>query len=171
MSFLLGTIKFIFYSYFLLYAFLHVVIYTYPQLASFVVFQNTIKWPFSNLSHPIHYGLKNVHNFYFKTGDENKIGVWHYIPQDHSYDHAKHASRSNAAHFKAYLSAQNKNPIFIYAHGNDRDRASPYRIELCTNLVKLGVHVFALDYRGYGDSTGSPTELGAVSDVLDLYKL
>lgn len=130
-----------------------------------------MKWPFSNLSHPIHYDLKNVHNFYYKTSDGNRIGVWHYLPQDHTYDHTKHASRSNTEHLKTYLTDRNKSPVFIYVHGNDRDRASPYRIELCTNLVKLGVHVFALDYRGYGDSSGSPTELGVVSDVLDLYKL
>lgn len=35
----------------------------------------------------------------------------------------------------------------------------------------MGYHVFALDYRGYGDSTGSPTEKGVVKDLLELYEL
>lgn len=48
-------------------------------------------------------------------------------------------------------------------------RAAPFRIELCSNLVDMGYHVFALDYRGYGDSTGVPTEEGVVRDLLKLY--
>lgn len=39
------------------------------------------------------------------------------------------------------------------------------------NLRKLGGHIFALDYRGYGDSTGVPTEEGVVLDVFTLYNL
>lgn len=35
----------------------------------------------------------------------------------------------------------------------------------------MGYHVFALDYRGYGDSTGEPTEEGVVNDVLKLYEI
>ena len=27
-------------------------------------------------------------------------------------------------------------------------RSSPFRVELCQNIVKLGYHVFAIDYRG-----------------------
>ncbi|CAF0732716.1 unnamed protein product [Brachionus calyciflorus] len=171
MSFLINTAKFILYFYFFLYAVFHFVIYKYPNVAPYLIFQNTVKWPFTNLSHPIHYGLENVHNFYFQTNDGLKIGVWHYLPDGHSYDYTKHSSRSNTEHLKTFLSKSKKNPVLIYVHGNDRDRSTPFRIELCKNLVNLGFHVFALDYRGYGDSAGYPTEMGVVSDVLDLYKL
>lgn len=50
-------------------------------------------------------------------------------------------------------------------------RATPFRVELCSNLAEMGYQVFALDYRGYGDSTGSPTEDGVVHDVIKLYEL
>lgn len=46
------------------------------------------------------------------------------------------------------------------------DRAAAGRIGLANKLRDLGYHVFALDYRGYGDSTGSPTEMGVVNDLL-----
>jgi pimeloyl-ACP methyl ester carboxylesterase len=37
--------------------------------------------------------------------------------------------------------------------------------------VNLGYHVFAVDYRGYGDSSGEPSESGVVADVIALYDL
>jgi abhydrolase domain-containing protein 12 len=33
-------------------------------------------------------------------------------------------------------------------------------------LRSLGYHIIAFDYRGYGDSTGTPTELDVVKDAL-----
>lgn len=33
----------------------------------------------------------------------------------------------------------------------------------------MGYHVFAIDYRGYGDSTGWPSETGVVKDVMVLF--
>jgi pimeloyl-ACP methyl ester carboxylesterase len=37
--------------------------------------------------------------------------------------------------------------------------------------VNAGYHVFALDYRGYGDSGGWPSEEGTASDVIALYNV
>ena len=34
----------------------------------------------------------------------------------------------------------------------------------------MGYHVICFDYRGYGDSTGSPSEAGLVHDALTVYK-
>jgi alpha-beta hydrolase superfamily lysophospholipase len=48
-------------------------------------------------------------------------------------------------------------------------RGTVSRISLCLNLTKIGYHVFSLDYRGYGDSTGEPTEKGVVNDLLLVY--
>lgn len=43
------------------------------------------------------------------------------------------------------------------------------RTQMCNVLREFGYHVFALDYRGYGDSTGEPSETGLVSDVVNLH--
>ena len=64
------------------------------------------------------------------------------------YNHEKHSTRSNEQHFQAYLQSFKLNPVIIYVHGNDGDRATPYRLELYKNLLNLGYHVFAIDYRG-----------------------
>lgn len=38
-------------------------------------------------------------------------------------------------------------------------------------MTNFGNHIIALDYRGYGDSSGIPTVKGIVDDVLHLYKV
>ena len=37
-------------------------------------------------------------------------------------------------------------------------------------MTQFGNHIVALDYRGYGDSTGIPTVQGVVHDVLHVFK-
>ena len=38
-------------------------------------------------------------------------------------------------------------------------------------MTSFGNHIIALDYRGYGDSTGIPTIDGVVHDVLHVFKV
>lgn len=46
-----------------------------------------------------------------------------------------------------------------------------HRRDLCRRLRdELKYHVIALDYRGFGDSTGEPSEKGLVKDVIFLYQ-
>nr|XP_020445211.1 monoacylglycerol lipase ABHD12-like [Monopterus albus] len=61
------------------------------------------------------------------------------------------------------------NPVFIYFHGNTGTRAAPHRVGVTKILSALGYHVLLPDYRGFGDSTGEPTEAGLTTDALYLY--
>lgn len=54
---------------------------------------------------------------------------------------------------------------------NGQKRSYSFRRYLCSNLTEIGYHVFALDFRGYGDSEGEPSEQGFVTDVIKLYEL
>jgi pimeloyl-ACP methyl ester carboxylesterase len=38
-------------------------------------------------------------------------------------------------------------------------------------MTSFGNHIIALDYRGYGDSTGVPTVRGIVHDVLHVFRV
>ena len=51
----------------------------------------------------------------------------------------------------------------LYCHGNNGNITN--RIEAFQNLRRLGVNLFAFDYRGYGRSEGEPTEAGVYRDV------
>jgi pimeloyl-ACP methyl ester carboxylesterase len=74
-------------------------------------------------------------------------------------------------HFKLNIDRNDKSLKFIlYLHGTTGDRSNYHRCILYEQLSQLGLHVIALDYRGYGDSTGDPTEENVVKDALFTYE-
>jgi fermentation-respiration switch protein FrsA (DUF1100 family) len=56
----------------------------------------------------------------------------------------------------------------LYLHGRSGNLAS--RARLLSFLSATGANVFAIDYRGYGTSTGTPTEAGLNQDALTAYQ-
>ncbi len=59
----------------------------------------------------------------------------------------------------------NKKPVIVYCHGNSNN--STFYQEKLVFLANSGYQVFVLDYRGYGNSEGSPSEQGLYKDVSD----
>jgi uncharacterized protein len=53
-------------------------------------------------------------------------------------------------------------PVILYFHGNGG--ALRYRVERFRTLIKDGVGLVAIEYRGYGGSEGSPSEQGLFAD-------
>jgi fermentation-respiration switch protein FrsA (DUF1100 family) len=67
-----------------------------------------------------------------------------------------------------YLKGRN-DKIIVYFHGNGGNIANrPYRLK---DLNDRGFSVLAIDYRGYGASTGTPTETGLHMDADAAYDL
>jgi len=53
----------------------------------------------------------------------------------------------------------------IFFHGNTASRAVPFRVQFYTSWSsKLEVNVLAIDYRGFADSEGVPSEEGLALD-------
>ncbi len=67
----------------------------------------------------------------------------------------------------SWLMLQPKNsekvPTLIYFHGNAGNMG--FRLENSSKMFRMGINVLAMDYRGYGKSTGTPTELGLNLDA------
>jgi fermentation-respiration switch protein FrsA (DUF1100 family) len=59
-------------------------------------------------------------------------------------------------------------PVVLYFSGNAGNRA--YRTEEFQTFTRLGCDVFVLDYRGYGENQGSPTEKHLVRDAMSAYR-
>lgn len=57
-------------------------------------------------------------------------------------------------------------PTILYLHGNAATRAFKTRVAIYSAFSsRLHVNVLAIDYRGFGDSTGAPTEEGTIQDA------
>ncbi|KAG6797129.1 monoacylglycerol lipase ABHD12 isoform X1 [Apis mellifera caucasica] len=126
-----------------------------------ILFLNFVQWPLNvDFSKPESVGMKGTRNFYLKTDEEVKIGLWQILPQSLLND----STITTANDYEAVLKNA-KQPIFLYMHGNSGNRASSHRLELYKLFQNLDYHVICFDYRGYGDSEEAElSEMGVVND-------
>jgi len=66
-----------------------------------------------------------------------------------------------------HLAPRGDGNVVLYFHGNGG--ALRYRVERFRALTADGSGLVALSYRGYGGSTGSPTEAGLINDAVAAY--
>jgi hypothetical protein len=66
-----------------------------------------------------------------------------------------------------YVPARDGKPLVLYFQGNAG--ASNLRVNRFTWLTADGTGLLALSYRGYGGSTGHPTEAGLIDDARAAY--
>ena len=60
-------------------------------------------------------------------------------------------------------------PVLLFFHGNAGNFGRPIRQTRFRALTQDGTGLFAVNYRGYGGSTGSPTEDGLAQDARAAY--
>jgi pimeloyl-ACP methyl ester carboxylesterase len=108
-------------------------------LAVAYLFQRAIMYPApqSVRTAPAAAGYPQAQEHVLDTADGEKIIVWHVPPQ---------AGK----------------PVVIFFHGNGEVIA--WRVPRFRDLAAEGIGVIAVSYRGYGGSTGSPSEVGLIAD-------
>jgi fermentation-respiration switch protein FrsA (DUF1100 family) len=67
-----------------------------------------------------------------------------------------------------YIPAQSSDLTLLFCHGNGGNIM--HRLDSINIFYNLGLNCFIFDYRGYGNSEGSPTEEGTYLDVAAAYK-
>jgi uncharacterized protein len=82
-------------------------------------------------------GLPQVEEITLTTADGEHLVAWHAPPRDNK-------------------------PVVLYLHGNGGSLR--YRAERFEKLIDAGIGLVAVEYRGYGGSTGSPSERGLIAD-------
>jgi fermentation-respiration switch protein FrsA (DUF1100 family) len=87
-------------------------------------------------------GLPDVQEVMLDTADGEKVIAWHSPPRGEM-------------------------PLILYLHGNGGSLR--YRAERFRALLGDGFGLLALSYRGYGGSTGSPSEAGLIADAEAAY--
>ncbi|RVE57571.1 hypothetical protein OJAV_G00217910 [Oryzias javanicus] len=144
------------------YASVPVLLYLSPWLLAHAVFAHLLRVPFFvDLSRPQDV-LNHTCSFHLNTEEDVWVGVWHTLPASQW----EAASGRGADWFQEALG--DGRPVIIYLHGNVGTRALKHRVDLVKVLSAAGFHVLSLDYRGFGDSSGDPSEAGLTSDALYL---
>ncbi|XP_046355788.2 lysophosphatidylserine lipase ABHD12-like isoform X1 [Haliotis rufescens] len=130
-----------------------------------VVFSNLVRWPpFIDLSKPSDFGLNTTRNFYLQTDNGVHVGVWHTLPSSLVQD----GGPADPYEYEQLLKSGKR--IILYLHGNSGTRGGYHRVQLYKLLASLDFHIITFDYRGFGDSTGTPTEDGVVHDSHFMYR-
>nr|XP_015824948.2 lysophosphatidylserine lipase ABHD12 [Nothobranchius furzeri] len=141
-----------------------VFLYLFPWIMSYAIFSHLLRFPYSaDLSRPQDV-LNHTCNFYLNTEEDVSVGVWHTLPVSQW-----EASAGRTLDWY-HETLGDGSPVIIYLHGNVGTRAMSHRVGLVKVLSAAGYHVLSLDYRGFGDSTGEPSEAGLTSDALYLYQ-
>jgi uncharacterized protein len=91
---------------------------------------------------PAAVGLTQAEEITLRTADGERVIAWHIPPRDGQ-------------------------PVILYLHGNGG--AIRYRVDRFRDLTADGTGLVALSYRGYGGSTGHPTEAGLINDAAAAY--
>ncbi len=94
--------------------------------------------PVTQMEQPNNYGLHDTAEITLQTADNLDIIAW--------YTKAKHSE-----------------PTLLYLHGNAGNLGD--RTEKLEIILKTGMGLLAVSYRGYGASQGSPTEEGLYADA------
>ncbi|CAK7226139.1 hypothetical protein SEUCBS140593_006140 [Sporothrix eucalyptigena] len=153
---------------------------TTSTFQSHVVYLHAIQmtW-FKDLNVPETFGFmrNQVTPFWIQTADGEKLHAWHILPVE-LYRHNEPALTSEPAglilDFTSRLAFRllRDDPearLVLHFHGAGGTVASGYRVPNY-RAVSAGhpgkIHVLTFDYRGFGRSSGKPSEQGLVNDAL-----
>lgn len=141
-----------------------------PPTQALIVCMHWVKYfTFADYARPARLHLLNVRNVRINTSDGHQLGAWHGLPARRFATHhllaARHGEDDVHDLYDAEL-ASSEDPLVIFFHGNAETRATqqgPIHVRAIT--AYMGAHALSLDYRGFGDSRGWPTEYGMALDA------
>jgi hypothetical protein len=113
-----------------------------------------------------------THNVRIKTPDNETLGAWLTLSDPFYATHKarllapSNASSSPSSHDELIHTALRTHPTILFLHGNGGTRLLASRVQHYQAFAsRLRANVFAPDYRGYADSTGTPSEAGLIIDA------
>lgn len=106
-------------------------------------------------------------NVTIETGDGERIGAWLLTHDRHSAAGDDELNGLRPVSAATSLGATRRR-LVLFLHGNGGDRA--HRLGWYQMFHRLEADVLAIDYRGYGDSTGQPSEAGLIEDAQSAWR-
>ncbi|OZJ05571.1 hypothetical protein BZG36_01687 [Bifiguratus adelaidae] len=147
----------------------------FPPAQDAAVYLHWVNFPFHvNWSAPERFGFghNKVRNLYLKTPDNITLGAWHILPTH--YYHMLNlrdmpTEQLTDSVYDEALSNQDYDTI-LYFHGNAGNRAAPWRVQTYMRMAdRWDVNVITVDYRGFGNSEGKPSEDGLHMDAMTVW--
>jgi uncharacterized protein len=108
----------------------------------YVAQRSMMYFPETTHTSPVAAGLPAADEVTLTSSDGERLVAWHVAPRDGK-------------------------PVILYFHGNGG--ALRYRVERFRQLIGDGIGLVALEYRGFGGSSGSPSEAGLIADAEAAY--
>jgi abhydrolase domain-containing protein 12 len=154
---------------------------TIPTLQDHVIYLHrvTLTW-FQDVNIPEQWGfLRNqVTPFHLITPDGETLHAWHVLPLEAYRQHQEELRNEptglcqdieSRLSFKL-LKNDPKAQLVVYLHGAAGTLGSGWRPQSYRALsaASSNIHVLVVDYRGFGTSTGWPSEAGLLTDALTL---
>ncbi|KAF2224563.1 Alpha/Beta hydrolase protein [Elsinoe ampelina] len=158
----------------LLYYIIFVGLLLIPWLQRHALYVHKIHSAFwHNISDPTTFGFarNQVRTFTIPTPDGITLSAWHVLPLD---VYAEHRSELTEAPLDSTLATKllTSDPtakVLISFHGNAGHIAQGWRTDTYRSCCALpNTHTITIDYRGFGHSTGNPTEAGLITDGIAL---
>ncbi|KAH8077268.1 alpha/beta-hydrolase [Cristinia sonorae] len=148
-----------------------------PPIQRLIFYEHQFRWPlFANFDLPEAYGLAlgTTLNLHLETPDNVTLGAWFVLsdPYYQSQQVCCHSSGQLTNSFSGSRShAVQSNPTVPFLHGTGGPRASVARTQFYSQITsRFRANVLALDYRGFGDSTGAPAEKGVAIDAYTAWR-
>jgi fermentation-respiration switch protein FrsA (DUF1100 family) len=117
-------------------------IYLVLVAAMYLAQRSLMYFPETLRTTPAEAGLPEAEEVTFDTADGERVIAWHIAPRGDQ-------------------------PIILYFHGNGG--ALRHRVDRYRALTQDGTGLVALSYRGYGGSSGRPSEAGLIEDARATY--
>lgn len=138
------------------------IIFIFPSLQKEFIYANRIftgRIPYisSDLEPPSNFGYESVYSnsipLRIKTEDGMELGAWHITLSNRTLNVSDQL-------------------VFMYCHGNAATRALGIRLQVYNGILKSfpGSELLVFDYRGFGDSTGYPSQEGLLKDARAAWK-
>jgi pimeloyl-ACP methyl ester carboxylesterase len=158
---------------------------TFPTVQRFFLYANKVNpayWQDVNQVEQFGFLKTQVQPFHLVTPDNETLYGWHLMPLHLCREHEKElmenppsgpaADYTETSAFKILANDLNARVVVSFhgnaAHLGSGQRPATYNALLGLSTPSHPVHVFAIDYRGFGVSTGSPTEEGVITDGVSL---
>ncbi|KAI0761996.1 alpha/beta-hydrolase [Trametes elegans] len=136
------------------------------------LFQHAVRIPWNaRFDLPEKYGLApgKTLNFKLTTPDNVTIGAW-FVLSDPVYQSLRAGTPTPLSlgqpSLETVQEAVRAYPTILYFHGNAATRAAPMRVSHYASFSsRLHTNVLVIDYRGFGDSDGIPSDPGLTEDA------